>query len=209
MSTPDVVRATEGSDESPARTRILDAAFGAFSESGYTATSTLKIATRARVSKRELYALVGKKQQLLVACITRRASRLGVPAHLPLPRDRHTLGRVLTELGAHLLREISDPATIGVFRLAVAEAERAPEVARALDSIGRETGRAALRNIMLQAQASGLLDGRPAELAEQFRGLLWGDLMVSLLLGVAERPDQREIARRARDAAAAFLQLHP
>jgi len=28
------------------------------------------------------------------------------------------------------------------------------------------------------------------------------------LLGVAERPDPREIAGRARNAAAAFLQLH-
>ena len=62
---------------------------------------------------------------------------------------------------------------------------------------------------MQQAKASGLLDGRPAELAEQFRALLWGDLMVSLLLAVAERPNEREMARRAREAAAAFLQLHP
>jgi hypothetical protein len=62
---------------------------------------------------------------------------------------------------------------------------------------------------MAQAQTSGLLAGRPAELAQQFAGLLWGDLMVSLLLGVAERPNPREIAGRARDAAAAFLQLHP
>jgi len=86
---------------------------------------------------------------------------------------------------------------------------RAPEVARALDSIARETSRAALRKIMARAQASGLLTGRPAELAQQFAGLLWRDLQVSLLLGVAERPNPREIARRARDAAAAFLQLHP
>jgi hypothetical protein len=62
---------------------------------------------------------------------------------------------------------------------------------------------------MVQAQASGLLRGRPAELADQFGGLLWRDLLVSLLLGVAERPKPREIAGRARDAAAAFLQLHP
>jgi hypothetical protein len=33
--------------------------------------------------------------------------------------------------------------------------------------------------------------------------------MVSLLLGVAERPNSREVAARARDAAAAFLHLHP
>jgi hypothetical protein len=34
-------------------------------------------------------------------------------------------------------------------------------------------------------------------------------LLVSLLLGVAERPTPREIAGRARDASAAFLKLHP
>jgi hypothetical protein len=56
---------------------------------------------------------------------------------------------------------------------------------------------------------SGLLDGRADELAEQFGGLLWGNLLVSLLLGVARRPGSREIAARARDATAAFLQLHP
>jgi hypothetical protein len=75
--------------------------------------------------------------------------------------------------------------------------------------LGRGASRTALRKIMAQAQTSGLLAGRPAELAQQFAGLLWGDLMVSLLLGVAERPNPREIAGRARDAAAAFLQLHP
>jgi hypothetical protein len=93
--------------------------------------------------------------------------------------------------------------------IALAEAAHAPAVAQALDSIGRETSRAALRKIMTQALASGLLKGRAAELAEQFSGLLWGNLMVSLLLGVAERPAQREIAGRAREAAAAFLRLHP
>ena len=84
----------------------------------------------------------------------------------------------------------------------------APEVARALNSIGREASRAALRKIMAEAQASGLVAGRPAALAEQFGGLLWRDLMVSLLLGVAERPNPQEIAGRAREATAAFLQLH-
>jgi hypothetical protein len=62
---------------------------------------------------------------------------------------------------------------------------------------------------MAEAQPSGLLTGRPAKLAEQFAGLLCRDLMVSLLLGVAERPNPREIAGRAHDAATAFLQLHP
>jgi len=201
-------RRQEGGDETAVRERILDAAFAAFMKSGYAAASTLEIARRARVSKRELYALVGNKQEMLVACISERAKRLDVPADLPVPRDRETLAQVLASFGTRLVREVSDPTVIAVFRLAISEVTHAPEVARALDSIGREAGRAALRKIMAGAQASGLLTGRPAELAQQFAGLLWRDLMVSLLLGVAERPSPREIAQRARDAAAAFLQLH-
>jgi AcrR family transcriptional regulator len=199
----------DGGDETAMRGRILKAAFAAFMERGYAAASTLEIATRARVSKRELYAQVGNKQEMLIACISERAGRLQVPADLPAPRDRETFAHVLASFGTQLVREISDPTVIAVFRLAIAEAVHAPEVARALDSTGRETVRSALRKIMAQAQAAGLLKGRPAELAEQFGGLLLGNLMVSLLLGVAERPKPREMAARARDAAAAFLQLHP
>jgi AcrR family transcriptional regulator len=198
----------EAADETPTRERILDAAFAAFMESGFAETSTLEIATRARVSKRELYALVGSKQDMLVACIGERAKRLQVPADLPEPHDRGTLARVLTAFGAQLLREVSDPTVVAVFQLAIAEAVRAPEVARTLDSIGVETSRAALREIMARAQSAGLLNGQPSEMAEHFAGLLWGNLMTGLLLRVAERPSPREIARRASAATAAFLQLH-
>jgi len=191
-------REAESSEESAVRERILDAAFAAFMKSGYATASMLEIATRARVSKRELYALVGNKQEMLIACIKRRAKRLGAPADLPMARDRATLQQVLASLGAKLLREISDPTVIAVFRLAIAEAVQAPEVARTLNSIGRETSRAALRKIMAQAQEFGLLAGSPEELGAQFAGLLWRDLMVSLLLGVAQRPTSHEIAERAR-----------
>jgi AcrR family transcriptional regulator len=199
----------EDAGETPVRERILGAAFKEFTENGYAGTSTLEIATRARVSKRELYALVGNKQEMLAACISARAERLRVPADLPEPRDRKTLSRALVTFGAQLVREISDPTVIAIFRLAIAEAVRAPEVARALDSIGGEATRVALRDIMRRARSAGLLGGDPAEMAEQFAGLLWGNLMVRLLLGVIDRPKPREIAQRAHNASVAFLQIYP
>src|SRR5262247_1629296 len=158
-------RAKDGSDAA-VRERILTAAFEAFQERGYAATSTLEIATRARVSKRELYSLVGNKQEMLIAAIGERARRLQAPADMPTLRDRATLAHVLTVFGTQLVREVSDPAVVAVFRLAIAEAVQAPEVARTLDSLGRETTRAALRDIMAEARAAGLIDGRPADLAE-------------------------------------------
>ena len=59
MATRSVSRNLGDRDETAVRGRILEAAFAAFTKGGYAATSTLEIATRARVSKRELYALIG------------------------------------------------------------------------------------------------------------------------------------------------------
>src|ERR1700740_3182202 len=94
-------------EEAEGGARILDAAFAAFMKSGYAAASTLEIATRARVSKRELYALVGNKQEMLIACISERARRFSVPANLPVLRDRRTLAQVLASFGATFVREVS------------------------------------------------------------------------------------------------------
>ena len=130
------------------RRRILDAAFSAFIEAGYAATTMLEIAKRARVSKRELYAVVGNKQEMLVTCIRERSRRLRPPDDLPEPHDRATLERVLIAVGTQLLRETTQETVIAAFRLAIAEAVRAPEVAAALDAHGRQTGRAALTAII-------------------------------------------------------------
>jgi len=192
-------------DDASVRQRILSAAFRAFTENGYAATSTLEIATRAQVSKATLYALVGNKQAMLAACVGEQAKRFQVPTGLPEPHDRETLARVLTGFGTQLLRELSDPTVIAVFRLAIAEARHAPEVARAVDSIGGETIRTALQSIMARARSAGLVEGDPLQMAKRFIALLWGDLQLGLLLGVVERPGPQEIARRARDATDALL----
>lgn len=193
----------------PVRQRILEAAFALFMERGFAATSTLEIATRARVSKRALYEEVGNKDEMLVACITERAQRLQIPSDFPEPNDREGLLRLLAAFGTRLLRETTDPAVVGVYRLAAAEAIAAPEVARALERIAIAPTRAGLRDVMSRARAARLVDGEPAEMAECFAGLLWGSLMMNLVLRVAERPNQRELAKRAEHAADALLRLYP
>jgi AcrR family transcriptional regulator len=198
----------ETTTEIPVRRRILDAAFAAFMDQGFAATSTLDIATRARASKRELYALFGSKQEMLVACIGERASRLKVPHDWSEPRDSDALAGTLVAFGTRLLHETSEPAVVAMFRLAIAEATRAPEVAGVLNQVGLEAGRSALHDIMKRACSAGLLAGNPAEMAALFSGLLWGNQMVRLLLGVADRPGSREMSDRAEAATRALLQLH-
>jgi AcrR family transcriptional regulator len=195
--------------ERSVRGRILEAAFSAFTERGFAETSTLEIATRARASKRELYALFGSKQDMLIACISERAKRLTMRADLPEPRDRETLRQALNTFGAQLLRETSDPTVVAVFRLAIAEAVRAPEVARMLDEIGIEASRGALRELMRRARAANLIHGEVTDMSDQFAGLLWGNRMLGLLLATTERPAPREFTRRAEAASEAFLRAYP
>jgi AcrR family transcriptional regulator len=210
MATKRAVKPIPIADETgTARDRILAAAFAAFTQGGFAETSTLEIATRARVSKRELYALFGSKQEMLIACISERAKRLTIPSDLPEPRDRATLAHTLSSFGAQLLRETSDPAVIAVFRLAISEAARAPEVGKMLNDIGVATSRGALRELMRRACAAKLLDGEPAVLADHFAGLLWGNRMLGLLLDTAARPSARETDAHAEAATKAFLRAYP
>ncbi|HVH74409.1 MAG TPA: TetR/AcrR family transcriptional regulator [Stellaceae bacterium] len=194
----------------PVRARILGAAFAAFTEQGYAGTTTLDIATRAKVSKRDLYANFGNKEAMLLACIESRTERMRLPADRPAPHDREGLAASLTQFGATLLREGSHPFVVAMFRLAVAEATRAPEVAHTLEESGRGATRRALAELLAGAQAARLIGaGEPSDMAAQFLPLLWGDLLLNLLLGLAAAPGPADIAKRAENAAAAFLRLYP
>jgi AcrR family transcriptional regulator len=190
--------------------RILGAAFEAFTADGYDSTSTLDIATRAKVSKRDLYAKFGSKHAVLVACIKSRTEAMQLRPRLPTPHTRPALAATLTAFATHLLREVSHPSVIAAFRLAIAEATRSPEIAQALDSSGRNAARAALAELLASAQSTSLIGpGDPVEMAMQYLGLLWESLMVALLLGVAAAPNLSEAERRAAKATEAFMQLHP
>ena len=198
------------SSENPMQERILGAAFKAFTQDGYADTSTLDIATRAKISKRDLYAKFSSKHAVLVACIMSRADRMRLSPDLPTPQSRQMLASTLTGFATKLVREVSDPSVIATFRLAIAEATRSPEIAQALDVAGRDATRNALAELLANAQSNGLIgSGEPIEMATQYLGLLWEGLMVGLLLGVAAPPKPAEAEQRATKATAAFMQLHP
>lgn len=192
------------------RERILAAAFEAFTTKGYDRTSTLDIARRAKISKRDLYANFSDKHAMLVACIQNRAGRMQLPPELPPPRDRPELAVTLASFGRNLVREASRPPVIAALRLAIAEASRSPEIAQAVETLGRGSVRQRLVQLLASGQSSGLLGpGDPIELAAQYFGLLWEGLQVGMLMGIAPAPTPTEAELRAENATAAFMQLHP
>ncbi|MCX7364487.1 MAG: TetR/AcrR family transcriptional regulator [Alphaproteobacteria bacterium] len=167
-------------DDLPERRRaILIAAFSVLMEQGYAGASTLEIATRARVSKRELYAEFGSKRGILEALIASTSARMKVPLEPDEVHDRASLASALTRYGITALGELTQPAVLAVNRL-------------------------------LKAQEAGLLGtGDPDRIGGQFFSLLFGDLILRLLLGVAQPPGAADIHRRAEAATDAVLTLHP
>ena len=193
----------------PRRRCILEAAYSVLVERGYAGASTLEIATRARVSKRELYAEFGSKSGILRALIAATAARMQLPLATAEIHDRDDLDAALVRYGTTALGELTSPPVLAINRLAVAEAGRSSEMGGLLDENGREPNRKALVDLMAKAQAAGVLgSGEPGAMAGQFFSLLMGDLMLRLLLGVAPRPGAKAIARRAEAATAAVLALY-
>jgi AcrR family transcriptional regulator len=190
---------------------VLAAAFDLFREHGFSSTSMLDIVTRARVSKRDLYALFKKKHAVLAACIGERTQQMRLPLDpaVPMPQTRSALAALLVELGVSILKTVCHPEVLTVFRLAIAESDRAPEIARALDNSGRGANLKALTELIEKAQALGLVvAGDPNVLAGRYFAALLADLQIRLLLRVRQAPTKREIDARARTATETLTALH-
>ena len=203
---------TASSPAGPIRERILNAAFSLFAESGFSTTSMLDIVTRARVSKRDLYALFQNKHAVLAACIHERTGRMRRPldAAVPVPQTRDDLTKCLVDFGVSILKTVCQPEVLTVFRLAIAESDRAPEIARTLHHSGREANLKTLTALLTRAQERRLVaNDDPAALATRYFALLWGDLLLSLLMRVRKAPTAGEIQTRARAATEALFCRFP
>lgn len=191
------------------RQRIIIAAMALFMERGYADTSTLAIATAAKVSKRDLYAAFASKREILAACVRKRAGEMQAPLVHERPASRAELTAVLVRYGAGLRLGLADPKVVAAYRLAIQEAPHTPEVAQALHEEGRMAAFAAVAGLLRTAQEAGVLRPGPVEpMAGLFLALLIGDLMLEHLLGFAE-PESEEGARHwAERAASALLALN-
>jgi hypothetical protein len=81
---------------------------------------------------------------------------------LPAPQTRQELATTLATFGATVIREVTEPAVIAIYHLAIAEAVRSPHVGEILNT-SRSVNRNGLAELLARAQAAGLLgQGDPA-----------------------------------------------
>lgn len=196
-----------GGDEAR-RVAILDAAGALFVSRGFQATTTLEVARRARVSKRDLYRLFPSKQDLLNAMVAHHSRAMLLPPDLPEPEDRAAFLDSLAQFGERMLSRYLAPRRIAYMRLAAAEAARSTALGTALIDNGARPVRDSVDRFLAAAVRRGILDAADADLVrDAFLNTLVGPYVLFVVVGARPVPDEAEIADRSAQAVAVVRRL--
>ncbi len=187
------------------RQALLRAAAEVFFEQGYVATSIDAIIERAGGSKRNIYSEFGNKEGLFAA-IVRENSDSALSTLDAGDVEGLDLRATLTVFGRHLMEVYMSPPVVGIYRIAVTEANRFPELVKAFyeQGPGRTTSR--LAEVLELARARGdIRAGNSERLAEHFVGMIRDNLHLQVVLGLRPAPSQEEVHEAVGSAVEVFL----
>jgi TetR/AcrR family transcriptional repressor of mexJK operon len=185
------------------RESISRAAAELFLREGYERCSMDSIAAAAGVSKQTVYSHFANKDELFRSCIAGKCQlydlRVDAAAHPDLESG-------LAAYADGLLRLISDPQAIKMWRLMMTEAECHPRVAQMFHETGPEESLASLTAFLEQHRER--LDMDDSDAAARTFVALTEDLYQSrVLLGVIDRVEDDDRRRHVKRVTAQFMQL--
>lgn len=204
----DITIAELPAELSPKRRQILAAAEDLFLAQGYGAVSMENVAKRANVSKATLYAHFTSKAQLFATIVDER--KLDIPLGPELfPADIADLAQLRTALeriGNTLLNFMLRERTLAIYRIALAEAGRFPEIGLAFYQNGPCRMLDLFGEWLAVLEARGLVVVENRRIAcEQFTALMRSGVFLRRSLAVPPEPDAAEILISVKAAANTWL----
>jgi len=189
------------------RQAILAAAAEAFRELGVEATSMSEIAARLGGSKTTLYSYFPSKEELVLEILLTTGEKHGSAAFDALSSsDDARTG--LETFGMEHLRFITDPDTIAILRLAIAEGGRS-DLGRTFYERGLETFERKLAAYIRTLIGKGELQGENAQvMAFHLRALYEAEILYPTLLGATGARSADELQGMARRAVDAFFRVY-
>jgi TetR/AcrR family transcriptional repressor of mexJK operon len=176
------------------REKILSVAAECFIESGYAGVSIDEVVRCAGGSKTNVYTYFGGKDGLFAAVMQRFCEQIVEPLQT-VDVEGVSVRTALIRLATRFLEVLLAPRTLEVHRLAVAEAHRHPQAARAFFNAAPEVSYATLATFVAAQQAAGTLRaGDPRRLAGIFLDSLTGDTQLQALLGLQSGSDKQRKA---------------
>lgn len=183
---------------------VREAALAEFLAHGYDGTSMDAVARAAGTTKASLYARFATKEALFAAVLAWAVARPDWPVPEPPPPPLDDLAAGLLAVARAGWRRATDPAMVALSRIAIAEADRFPDLARRAQANSswarRETVEALLRR---HAAAGAIVADDPELLAEHFLAMVAGMPARLASFGIVHPPDEQE--HRARAAVDLFL----
>lgn len=188
--------------------QLLDGARAVILARGFEGASVDDIAREAGISKATMYRYYPDKAALFAAVMQRDCSRTAETL-LGLETEGRPIEDVLIDLGRRHVGFILTPNAVAMFRTAVAESERFPEVGQAFYGFGIDRSRAWLAPVLAERAAAGeLAIDDPDAAAHQFFALCHGDLFFRRLFHVERVCCGDAIDAHVRTAVRAFLGIY-
>jgi AcrR family transcriptional regulator len=185
---------------------IVAAASDAIYERGLN-VSVDEIARRAGVSKQTIYNHYGSKADLVRALIEQRVELITAPLDVPGALEHPQ--EALTAYARALLRAVTDPRGIALFRLIIASAGTEPDLARSVFTAGARASRLKLADFLAQEARAGRLAIEDAdEAADFFAGMVVSHRQLVGLLGLPDDATEARRDRLAAEAARRFLRAY-
>lgn len=208
MSTVDRLPA----DATPSRSERLHSAILAASEEvflrdGYVGAGMDEIASIARASKQTVYKYFGSKERLFVELVTSMTTATGDPLGHETADASGDVEETLTALAVAMLDAVLTPRILRLRRLVIGEANRFPNLGRALFEHGPARAMAGVERRLDAWIAAGELPAHDTKTAAQhYNWLVMGaPLNAAMLLGDEAIPSAAERRTHASAAVSAFV----
>lgn len=187
------------------REAILRAAAEVFFEQGYAATSIDAIIERAGGSKRNIYNEFGNKEGLFLAIVTENANKL-LSSLIIEHRESQDLQATLTAFGHRLMDAYMSPALVGIYRIAVTEFSRFPDLVSSFYEQGPGRATTRLAEVLEDARERGEIHADDClRVAGHFVGMIRANLHLQVVLGLRAPPSVKETREAVSSAVAVFL----
>ncbi len=191
------------------RRQILAGAREVFGELGFERASVDLIATRAGVSKATVYNHFQDKKALFVASVVEECDAMRSGLERCLARPAGELEPTLQRMGEAIMAVYLSPVVLKLFRQAMAEATRFPDIGSMVFERGTLQLQDAIASYLARWHEAGVLQCEdPKAAAVQVVALCQGDLGTRSRLGVLQQPADKELRASVARAVRTFVHAY-
>jgi TetR/AcrR family transcriptional regulator, mexJK operon transcriptional repressor len=186
---------------------VLDAAEQVFLRDGYVGASMDEVAKVAGASKQTVYKHFGSKERLFVELVTSMTVATGDPVGHEGADASADVTETLTAIAVAMLDAVLTPRILRLRRLVIGEANRFPDLGRALFEHGPARAIAGVERRLLLWVDAGALPPHDAKVAAQHYNwlVMGGPLNAAMLLGDEAILSPAERRAHAASAVAALI----